>query len=86
MSGPSRARSKSKCPRWRRAHAERWRVFEEAKLGLTEGERALKKKIEELMRVREHLQDPSLGEGMARELRKHVAILEAEIAELQRLS
>ena len=48
---PSRgAWSKAKCPRWHREHAERWRVFEKAKPGLTEGERALKKKTEELSR------------------------------------
>jgi hypothetical protein len=49
-----------------------------AKPGLTEGERALKKKIEELLRVRE----VDLSQGAARELRKHQALLEVEIAEL----
>jgi hypothetical protein len=33
--------------------------------------------------MRKRLQDPDLRPGMARELRKHVAILEREIAELE---
>jgi hypothetical protein len=34
-------------------------------------------------RVRERLQDPDLRPGIARELRKHIDILEREISELE---
>ena len=50
---------------------------------LTEGQRAVVKKREELARVLEHLQDPA-PPGIVRELRKYVAMLEKEIAELLR--
>jgi ATP dependent DNA ligase domain len=83
VSGQSRAWSKSKCPRWRREHAERWRVFEQTEPGPAEGERALKKKTEELVRVREQLQHQDVRSGLPKELRKRVAILKAEIAELK---
>jgi hypothetical protein len=43
----------------------------------------LAKKREELARVLEHLRSPVLSLGIARELRKHIAILEREIAELE---
>jgi len=83
-SGPSRHWVKVKCPDWKRANAERWRVFEHnAKPELTETQKALKKKTAELARVREWLQDPTLSEGLAREYRKHVASLEREIAALE---
>ena len=49
---------------------------------MTEGQKTLIKKLEELARVLERLQDPELRPGIARELRRHVAILEREIAEL----
>jgi len=45
--------------------------------------RELKKKRAELVRVLERLNGPDLSPGMACELRKRVAILEAEISELQ---
>ena len=45
-------------------------------------QKTLAKKREELARVQERLQDPDLRPGMAGELRKHIAILEREIAEL----
>jgi uncharacterized coiled-coil protein SlyX len=50
---------------------------------LTEAQKTLAKKREELARVLERLRSPQLSHGMARELRKHVAILEREIAELE---
>ena len=43
------------------------------------------RKREELARVLERLQSPGLRQGIARELRKHVAILEREIAELEQV-
>ena len=49
---------------------------------MTEGQKTLIKKLEELARVLERLQDPELRPGIARELRWHVAILKREIAEL----
>jgi hypothetical protein len=53
------------------------------KPALTKEQKTPIKKREELARVRERLQDPDLRPGMARKLRKHVAILEREIAELE---
>ena len=50
---------------------------------LTEAQKALAKKRQELARALERLRAPGLSAGMARELRKHVAILEREIAELE---
>ena len=50
---------------------------------MTAEERALIRKRQGLARVQERLQDPDLRPGIARELRKHVAVLEAEIAELE---
>ena len=83
-SGPSRNWVKSKCPEWRRINAERWRIFEGPKKPvIAEEERVLAKKREELVRVLERLADPDLRPGIARELRKHVTILEREIAELE---
>jgi hypothetical protein len=55
------------------------------KPALTEEQKTLIRKRQELARVRERLQDPDLRPGIARELRKHVAILEREIAELAAL-
>jgi hypothetical protein len=46
---------------------------------------ALVRKREELARVLERLRSPGLRQGIARELRKHVAILEREIAELEQV-
>ena len=83
-SGPSRNWVKTKCPDWKRINAERGRIFEgPTKLELTEAQKTLAKKREELARVLERLRSPQLSPGMARELRKHVAILEREIAELE---
>ena len=44
------------------------------------------KKREELARVLERLAAPDLRPGIAKELRRHVAILEREIAGLRNLS
>ena len=83
-SGPSRHWVKAKCPEWRRINAERWRIFEgPRKPELTEAQKTLAKKRAELVRVLERLADPDLRPGIARELRKHIAILEREIAELE---
>jgi hypothetical protein len=83
-SGPSHNWIKTKCAEWRRINAERWRIFNQP--DQTEGQRALVRKREELARVLEHLGTPGLRPGIVRELRKHVAILEREIAELERAS
>ena len=52
---------------------------------LTERDRALVRKREELARVREYLRDSGLSQGVARQLRRQEANLEREIEELQRL-
>ena len=71
------------CPNWKRANAERNRLFEgPRKPELTEAQKTLAKKREELGRGARAPRSPSLRQGIARELRKHVAILEREIAEL----
>jgi hypothetical protein len=80
-SGPSRNWVKTKCPGWKRINAERWRIFNMP--GPTERQRALVRKREELARVLERLRSEGLRPGIEREPRKHVAILEGEIAELQ---
>jgi hypothetical protein len=49
------------------------------------GSRALVRKREELARVLERLRSPGLRQGIARELREHVAILEREITELEQV-
>jgi bifunctional non-homologous end joining protein LigD len=86
-SGPSRSWVKVKCPGWKRINAERWRIFEgPSKPELTEAQKTLAKKRQELARVLERLRSPQLSHSMARELRKHVAILEREIAELEAAS
>jgi hypothetical protein len=72
VSGPSRNWTKSKCSNWKRDNAERYRLFEEPKKPeLSERERGLKKKREELARVQELLQASDLRPGITRELRKH---------------
>ena len=50
---------------------------------LTEAQKTLTKKREELARVLERLRSKGLTFGLARELRKNVASLEREIAELE---
>ena len=67
-------------PRLERINAGRHKMLEgPRKPELTEAQKTLAKKRQELARVLEHLQSPGLSTGMARELRKHVAILEREI-------
>jgi hypothetical protein len=84
-SGPSRNWVKVKCPGWKRINAERWRIFEgPRKPELTEAQKTLARKRQELARVIEHLRSPPLSHGIARELRKQQAILEREIVELER--
>ena len=85
-SGPSRNWVKTKCPGWKRVNSERYRLFEGAprKPELTEAQKTLAKKRLELARVIERLRSPPLSHGIARELRKQQAILEREIAELER--
>ena len=85
-SGPSRNWAKTKCPGWKRINAERWRIFEgPSKPVMTEAQKTLVKKRAELVRVQERLVDPDLRPGIAKELRKHVAILVQEIAELDQV-
>jgi ATP-dependent DNA ligase len=85
VSGPSRYWFKTKCEGWRRDNTERFRLFEgnKKKPELTEEQKVLVRKRQELARVRERLQDPDLRPGIARELRKHIVILEREIGELE---
>jgi hypothetical protein len=75
-SGPAKWWVKVKNPEWARVNAWRYVMFE-TKPKLTERQRALIKKRQELARVLERLQDADLRAGIERELRKHVAILEA---------
>ena len=57
--------SKTKCPGWKRVNAERWRIFEgPRKPELTEAQKTLAKKREELARVLERLQSPGLTPGI----------------------
>jgi hypothetical protein len=82
--GPTKIRVKSKSPTWRRDNRQRFRMVEgNKKPALTEEQVTLKKKGEELARVMERLRSPGLRQGIARELRKQVAILEREISELE---
>jgi ATP dependent DNA ligase domain len=83
-SGPSRNWVKTKCPGWKRINAGRHKMFEgPRKPELTEAQKTLTKKREELARVLERLRSPGLIFGLARELRRNVASLEREIAELE---
>jgi hypothetical protein len=76
---------KSKCARWRRANVDRGKLFERPqKPTLTEGKRALIRRREQLRRAQERLRDADLRPAVARELSRNVAILEREIAELER--
>jgi hypothetical protein len=79
----STARLKVKRPDWKRSNVGRHKLFEgQRKPELTKAEKTLAKKREELARVLEQLRTPGLRQGVTRELRKQVAILELEIAEL----
>jgi hypothetical protein len=84
-SGPRRYWVKVKCPGWKRINAERWRIFEGPRTPeLTEAQKTLAKKRQELTRVIERLRSPPLSHGIARELRKQQGIVEGEIAELEK--
>ena len=83
-SGPSRHWVKTKCANWKRDNAERHLLFEKPrKPELTDAQKTLAKKRQELARVLDRLRAPGLSQGMTRELRKHAAILKREIAELE---
>jgi hypothetical protein len=73
---------KVKTDRWRLANQFRHKMLEgNKKPEPSPHERDLKKKAPgTVARVLERLQDPDLGPGIARELRRHLAILERQIA------
>jgi hypothetical protein len=78
-SGPSHNWVKTKCPDWKRINAERHKIFEgPRKPELTEAQKTLARKREELARVLERPRSPGLTYALARELRKKVARLEWE--------
>ena len=82
--GPGRNWVKSKCPGWKRINSERYRLFEGPhKSELTESQKTLAKKRQELARVLERLGSPGLTSGIARELLKNATNLERQIAELE---
>ena len=84
-SGPSRNWVKTKCPDWKRINAERWRIFESpSNPALTEAQKTIARKRQQLAKVVERLGMPQLTHGIARELRKQQSILEGEIAELEK--
>ena len=67
-----------------RVNSQRYRLFEgPRKHELTEAQKTLAKKRAELIRVIERLRTPPLSHGIARELRKQMAVLAREIAELE---
>jgi bifunctional non-homologous end joining protein LigD len=83
-SGTCRNWVKVKTDGWREANQFRHKMFEgNKKPELSEEQKTLIKKRQELARVQERLQDPDVRPGMAKELRRHIAILEKEIAELE---
>jgi ATP-dependent DNA ligase len=64
-SGPSRNWVKTKCPGWKRINAGRHKMFEGSrKPELTEAQKTLAKKREELSRVRASLASPGLRPGL----------------------
>jgi hypothetical protein len=82
-SGTCRDWQRTKCNGWREANQFRHKLFEGRQNQEPDpGARDLKKKREEWRRVVERLHGPDLSPGMARELKKQLALLEAEIAEL----
>ena len=75
-----------KDPAWNRTHVEvRRRIFEKPAKppAMTETERTLARRREELARVQNRLQAGEQRPGLARELRKQLALIEREIAELE---
>ena len=70
---------------WKRDNAERNKLCEgPRKTELMEAQETLARKRLELARVVERLRSPPLSPGIARELRTQQAILEREIAELEK--
>ena len=66
--GPSRNWIKTKCPGWKRINSERYRLFEgPRKPELTEAQKTLVKKRQELARVIERLRSLPLSHGIARD-------------------
>ena len=83
-SGACRNWVKVKTNGWRQANRFQHRMFEgNKKPALTEEQKTLTQTREELARVQERLRDPDLRAGIAKELRKHVELLEVEIADLE---
>jgi len=75
--------AKNETDGWREANQFRHKLFEGPRKPEPDPRvRELKKKREELARVVARLQDPDVSPGIVKELRKHVVILEREIAEL----
>jgi hypothetical protein len=65
--GPSRNWVKTKCPGWKCINSERYRLFEgPRKPALTEAQKTLARKRQELGRVIERLRSPPLSHGIAR--------------------
>ena len=86
-SGTCRDWQKTKCDGWREANQFRHKMFERRKKPsneFTERDRALVRKREELALVCRRLRDADLSQAVTRELRKHQALLEQQIAELER--
>src|SRR5262245_47501936 len=84
--------SSGTCRDWRKTKTDGWREANQFRHKLFEGPRKqepdprvreLKRKREELARVVARLQDPDVRPGIINELRKYVAILERDIAELE---
>jgi hypothetical protein len=82
ISGPSKSWLKTKCAGWARDNQERYRVFEKP-AALTERERALRRKWEELSRVRASLAKPGLRAGLFATFKAQEQALLEEIAELE---
>jgi ATP-dependent DNA ligase len=82
-SGASRNWLKTKCPSWARANANRSELFQRPnKPELTEDQRTLARKREQLRRLQERLQASDMRPGIARELRKQATVLEQQITQL----
>jgi bifunctional non-homologous end joining protein LigD len=84
-SGTCRDWQKTKCNGWREANQFRHKMFEGRKktTDLTERDRALVRKREELARICRRLRDAGLSQAVARELCKHQVLLKQQIAELE---
>jgi hypothetical protein len=84
-SGSSRNWVKTKCVAWKRANANRHKLFEDPKKppAPTENERTLERKRAELARVRASLARPGLGPGLAAASKAQEKALLWEIEELE---